>query len=186
MVQGPGVPNYTFKNVVVPAGNNTEANLQSIYGSLLTAADVPANAAAVGWASPTLNNYKLRATSAYISGGHSSTDGLDVGIDQDILEDALGWIKNVRTLNIASTAATIAFHAPDTGTACYVAYGTGPTGTWTPNAFDPLTWSVSPADTSVSQERLIGLSGLSVKTEYFYQVWCGGTAPTTTRNMRTL
>ena len=186
MVQGVGVANYTFNNVMIPAGNNTQANLQSIYGSLLTAAQVPANAAAVGWVDSAHHNYRLRSASAYASGGHNTTDGLDAGINQDVLEDAQGLIKNVRALNITSTGAAIAFHAPDRGVACYVAYGTGPTGTWTPDAFNPLTWSVSPADTSAHQERSIGVSGLSAKTEYFYQVWCGGTVPTTTRNMRTL
>ena len=103
---------------------------------------------------------------------------IDTHAHIDQLEDSLGWIKNVRSLNITSTGATIAFHAPDGGTACYVAYGRAPSGTWTPDAFDPLTLSVSPADTSANQERSIGLSGLSPGTGYFYQVWCGGTAPT--------
>ena len=178
-------PSYDFSNVVIPAGVNTQSNLQTIYGSLLTAAQVPANPAAVGWVDAAHNNYRLRSTSAFISGGRNATDGLDVGVNQDILEDAQGLIKNVRALNITSTGAAIAFHAPDSDAACYVAYGTGPTGTWTPNAFNPLTWSVSPADRSAHQERSIGLSGLSAKTEYFYQVWCAGTAPTTTLNLRT-
>ena len=186
-----------FTNSQTMSGNSATAPVIAAWTNPNTF--IPADAtvanriASSTWISATANpaawpaaNLRFATASPYIAGSHKTTDGTDVGINQDVLEDALGWITNVRVLNITSTTATIAFHAPDSGTACYVARGTGAAGTWTPTAFNPLTWTVSPPQTSASRERSIELSGLSAKTEYFYQVWCRGAAPDSTRNLRTL
>jgi hypothetical protein len=172
----PVIAAWTKPNTFIPAD-------ATVAGRIASSKWNSASASPSAWPAA---NLRFSTASPYIAGGHNATDGADIGVNQDVLEDALGWITNVRTLDITSTGATIAFHAPDSGTPCYVAYGTGPVGTWTPTAFDPLTWSVSPPQASASQERSIGLSGLSAKTEYFYQVWCGGTAPATTGNLRTI
>lgn len=60
------------------------------------------------------NNYRLRPSSAYASGGAiHATDGTDVGVDMDALEAAQGKVSNVRAFDVGSTTATIGFLAPD-------------------------------------------------------------------------
>ena len=167
---------------LIPQGGTVAAR---IAGSRFHRAPIPAN----GFRATTMShNLRLRPDSPYAAGAvpHLSTDGLGAGPDIDDVEDTQGIIKNVRTLNITSSGATIAFHAPDAGTACYVGYGTGPIGILTATAFDPITWSASAADTSPGKERSIELPGLLDGTSYFYQVWCEGAAPTETKNLRTL
>jgi hypothetical protein len=188
------IPGYTSSN---PSGGFVTSQSTSGWTSawtvgttIPTASAVPARLSAQGWrwapagippawpiGQPPLFDLRFSYTSPNISGAHASTDGLDIGADVDQLEDALGWIKNVRALSIATTSASISFHAPDLGASCVVGYGTNS---------DLATWTQSGADTSGSQERSIALSGLTTGTAYQYQVWCSGTAPTSTRNFRTL
>ena len=106
----------------------------------------------------------------------SEPDGMDVGVDQDALEDALGWVKNARVLSLAATSFAVAFHSPDSSTACYVGYGTGS---------NPTTWSVTAANILAQKERTIAVTGLTAKTAYYFQVWCSKTAPTATAIVRT-
>jgi hypothetical protein len=101
---------------------------------------------------------------------------LDVGVNQDALEDALGWIKNVRTAAVTATGFTAVFHAPDPSGACYVGYG---------NSTNPVTWQRTAADTSASQERSISVTGLTPQTTYSFQIWCANTAVTVTETVRT-
>lgn len=177
MVQGPGLPNFTFSNVMIPAGTNTQGAIQTIYTPIITAAQVPTGASAVGWNNAAGGDFRLNYLSPFVSGGAThALDGLSVGANIDQLRDAIGIIDGAHPISITTTAASIVFHAPDLGAACYVAYGT---------STDPTTWTRTAADTSASQARTIALTGLTTKTFYNWQTWCSGTAPTVTQGFLT-
>ncbi|HUS07451.1 MAG TPA: hypothetical protein VMZ52_14180 [Bryobacteraceae bacterium] len=147
-------------------------------GSYLpTQSTVPARIASVKWKAPATLNLRLEDDSPYRPGGtFRATDNLDIGMNQDALENALGWANNVRVLSLTASSASIAFHAPDPGAACYVGYGASP---------DPTTWPRTEADSSATQERSISVTGLDPGTVYSFQVWCSGTAPTSTQTVTT-
>lgn len=97
--------------------------------------------AQIEWFNVNAANFRISATppSPYISGNTPSltsktTDGLDVGVNQDRLEQHQGKVSNVRFLNKTSTAVDVYFYAPDSF-ACGVDWGTTSfftgSGSWT-------------------------------------------------------
>jgi hypothetical protein len=171
-----------FANSQTMKGNSSASEITRAYSGLpntfvRTESNVAGRIAAAGWSSPASANFRFSAGSPYIAGGASAgNDGKELGANIDQLEDAQGRIKNVNASSITSANASITFHSPDSGTPCYVGYGTNP---------DPVTWIVTPSETSPSQERTIAISSLSGATAYSYQVWCSGAAPTATATFRT-
>lgn len=135
-------------------------------------------AGAIDWADPARGDFRIGASASHKSGGAKrASDGLDRGVDMDALERETGMIRMAEALNITGTSAKIPFMAPDSGTACRVAYGTGDApGAWTGR---------SAVDTADGFARVITLTGLSPNTEYGYRVWCSGTAQSSTMKFRT-
>ena len=87
------------------------------------------------WFSVSANNFRLSSSSPYISGNQRSqpsptTDGLDAGANIDQLEQHQGKVSNVRAYGLSSTAATVAFYAPDSF-ACGVDWTSNSWSTWT-------------------------------------------------------
>lgn len=190
-------PTYTWSNNLVfggftstpnQSGNSSASAIATAYTGLTNTflraeATVAGRIAAIGMWNPTtpstaLSNFRWRTSSPYIAGGGSaSTDGSDLGANQDIAQDAQGLIKNVRALSISATGFTVDFHSPDTGTNCYIGYGTGT---------DPSAWTVTSANTQTVKERSIAVTGTAGKTVFQFQVWCAGTEPSATQTVRTL
>ncbi len=175
------IPGYT--NSQTMSGDSKAADwVTSWRGStntwIPTDSTVAARVAGSRWDNPSSASFQFTQSSPYISGGpNRATDDTDIGANQPGVQDALGWVLNVRTPLISSSGFTAAFHAPDPSTACYVGYGT---------SSDPTTWSQTEADTSATQERTIQVTGLTSETTYYFQIWCSQSAPTTTSPVRTL
>jgi hypothetical protein len=123
--------------------------------------------AAIGWNAPLSygfagGNYRLNGLSPYISGGHLSSDGLDMGANIDQLEAAQGRVSDVHTYQLTSTSATIAFLAPDSQ---------GLTVDWGTSAF----WTGSGAWTRVAnaggqRAQTVALTGLPAHGLIYYRV----------------
>lgn len=119
----------------------------------------------------------LRYDSPYVAG---TTDGKPPGVDREQLISDLGLVENVYAHTVTSSGFTVHARVPDSGGKCYIGYGT----TALPVAGDgTINWTKTSANTTASRERNIAVSGLSAGT-YHYQVWCAGTAPTDTRDVR--
>ena len=87
------------------------------------------------WFNVSANNFRLASASPFISGNQKSqpsptTDGLDAGANIDQLEQHQGKVSNVRAYGLSSTAATVAFYAPDSF-ACGVDWTSNSWSTWT-------------------------------------------------------
>lgn len=190
-------PNYIWSNNLVmggftstatQSGNSSAAAIATAYTGLPNTflraeATVAGRVSAAKWINATTpstsqTNFRWAASSPYIAGGGSaSTDGSDLGANQNTAQDAQGIIKNVRALSITTTGFAADFHSPDTGTSCYIGYGTGT---------DPSGWAVIGPNTQTVKERSIAVTGLATKTVYNWQVWCAGTEPSATQAARTL
>jgi hypothetical protein len=170
------VPGYT--NSQTMSGDSNAANWVTAWtGStntwIPTDSTVAARMTAQKWQAAAANNYKWinNPASPNIAGGSNggATDGSDIGVNQNKLQDDLGWITNVRYGSVTSSGFTAYFHAPYATTGCYVGYGT--------NSSDASGWSKTSADSPTSQERTISVTGLTTKTTYYWQVWCPNSAP---------
>ncbi len=115
------------------------AQISSVQPSLPTSywpngSTLAARIAQIGWFNAAASNFRLASNSPYISGAKTSSDGLDVGVNMDQLEQHQGRVSNIRTLSATSTSATVGFYAPDSF-ACGIDWGTSAfwsgTGTWT-------------------------------------------------------
>ena len=136
--------------------------------------------AQVGWfnactltsASSCVNNLRLLNSSAYNSGSHTSTDGLDIGANIDQLEQHQGKVSNVRTYGATSTGVTIAWYAPDSN-ACPVDWGTGTSafyngsGSWT-----------RVSGTGGQRVQTVSLTGIPSHSLVYYRVNCQVQQPT--------
>ncbi len=136
--------------------------------------------AQVGWfnactltsASSCVNNLRLLNSSAYNSGSHTSTDGLDIGANIDQLEQHQGKVSNVRTYGATSTGVTIAWYAPDSN-ACPVDWGTGTSafyngsGSWT-----------RVSGTGGQRVQTVSLTGIPAHSLVYYRVNCQVQQPT--------
>jgi hypothetical protein len=130
----------------------------------------PVSEAEVGWALPSLKapfDFRLRDHSAYISGGaRRASDGLDAGVDVDLLESKLGLVKNVRVRAVTADSATISYLAPD-GAACSVEVGMS------------SSWGTGQRYSDGGGERVrdVAVMGLNASTPYHYRVLCAASQP---------
>jgi hypothetical protein len=138
----------------------------------------PASTSVVKWFDPSISSpltgasdFRLRPDSPYVSGGATpASDGLDIGVDVDALEVALGKVSNVSVRDIGTTTATISYLAPDSD-ACVVEYSTSTTwGTQTLGDRDD--------DGGGGRVRNVDLTGLTRGTQYYVRVLCGTQQPT--------
>jgi len=113
---------------------------------------------------------RLNSASPYISGGHLSTDGLDIGANIDQLEQHQGKVSNVRALGSTSTSTTIAFFAPDSK-ACSVDWGNSAfysgSGSWT-----------RVSGSGGQRVQTVALTGLPAHGLVYYRVNCAVQQPT--------
>lgn len=150
----------SFPGSLAEATSGNVSTYQTAYGSYATGNYWPnANTltgpsgrqSQVGWFSVPASNFRLISTSPYISGAHASTDGSDIGVNQDQLEQHQGKVSNVRAYGLTSTSATVAFYAPDSF-ACSVDWTTNSFATWT-----RVTGSAGSPDVRVQAVPLSGL-----------------------------
>jgi hypothetical protein len=131
--------------------------------------------AQIGWFSTSAANFRLAANSPYISGGKTSIDGLDVGVNMDQLEQHQGKVSNVRVMAKTSTSATIGFYGPDSF-ACGVDWGNSAfyngSGPWT-----RVSGAVGTVDPRV---QAVTLTGLPAHGLIYYRVNCAVMQPTGT------
>ena len=157
-------PNWTAENNVMCCG------WAGYSGSYPPTFRWPATAAEVGWLKAGLTapyDFRLRHDSPYISGGaQRASDGLDVGVDMDLLEAAQGRVRNVRVHSLGSSSATLAYLAPDSA-ACTIEYGLS------------ATWGTGTrvSDGGGDRARNVTLSGLNPHTLYHYRVLCAVEQP---------
>ena len=164
---------------MTPSGQMSYSDLQASFGSLLTTntlvnatTGVPNALAAMKFIDAvTGTNFRLRNESPFISGGsfnqtaRQTTDLKDAGADINQLELDMGFVTliGVPGNSVTSTAATVAFLAPD-AQGCPVDYSSSdPTLI---NSFTRVT------DTGTARNRAVALSGLSSGTTYYYRVNC--------------
>ncbi len=182
-VRGTAQINYSFsKNLLVPLYTNSSTLTGNMDPAVTTTnftglgSFVKADSAVLdritntGWFKASLgglvNNYRLKSTSAYISGGaNRSTGGIDLGANINDVEQVQGLIYNVRPTAIGTTTATISFTAPDASVPCYVYYGTGT---------DVSLFPSSVTNSTASRLRSMNLTGLSSGIKFSYQVFCAG------------
>lgn len=149
-------PKYVWSNNLVVNGYTNSQTLTGV-----------ATASAIASAYAGLPGTLFRGESVVpgrITALQSSVTGL--GVDYNKLDDAQGIIKNTKV-----SGGVVSFHAPDAGAGCWVMYGLKNTS---------VSWARSAVDTSANQERAIPLVGLVSGSTYYYQIWCSGTAPTST------
>ena len=131
-----------------------------------------ARIAQIGWFNSATANFRLASNSPYISGSNASSDGLDVGVNMDQLEQHQGKVSNIRVISATSTSANLGFYAPDSF-ACGVDWGTTPfwngTGTWT---------RVNGGGGQRIQS--VSLSGLPAHGLIYYRLNCAVQQPTAT------
>ena len=135
-----------------------------------SANSLAARIAQIGWFNAATANFRLASNSPYISGSTASSDGLDVGVNMDQLEQHQGKVSNVRVISATSTSATIGFYAPDSF-ACGVDWGTTPfwsgTGTWT-----------RVSGSGGQRIQSVSLSGLPAHSLIYYRINCAVQQPT--------
>ena len=141
--------------------------------------------AQIGWFNVSTNDFRLSASSPYISGNQRNTpspttDGTSVGANMEQLLVHQGNVSNVRVLSSTSTSFTLGFYAPDSF-ACGVDYGTTPfyngSGSWTRVA--GAAGSVDPRVQSVT------ITGLQPGTLMYYRINCAVQQPTGTVQLPT-
>jgi hypothetical protein len=174
-------PEYSFaKNLLVPYYSNssvpsglvdsttTSSNYSGTGVYVMTGATVDARLSGVGFFSAANKDFRLRASSAYQSGGASNgTDGLELGANIDALNAAQGKVKNVRVRSITGSSATIHFTAPDS-VGCSVDYSTS-------SGFSTFTRI---SNTGGNRIQSVNLTGLSSHTMYYFRVNCAVEQPT--------
>jgi hypothetical protein len=137
----------------------------------------PTNLSAVGWfryagATSTLNDFRLRSTSFYISGGSGHAgDAKDMGADIDALLAAQGAVTLIGVPNssITSNSATVAFIAPDSQ-GCPVDASSSD-----PNVITSFTRF--PDAGGSNRVRNVSLTGLLGGTAYYFRVNCAVQQP---------
>lgn len=163
------VPSWQSQNNVICCGWGSSSNVNSHPPTY----SWPVAEAEVGWALPSLKapfDFRLRDHSQYISGGaRRATDGLDTGVDMDLLDSKLGLVKNIRVRAVTADSATISYLAPD-GDACVVEVGTSPS------------WGTGQRQSDGGGERVrdVPVTGLSASTRYHYRVLCTASQPSGT------
>jgi len=125
---------------------------------------------------PTVANYRLKATSAYRSGAHATTnpttDGLDAGADIDQLEAVSGVVSGAHAYGLTSTSATVAFFAPDTFACSVDADPSSDSGNFTPGVFSRVA-------SSPQRMQTVSLT-LTAHAQYTVRVNCAVQQPTFT------
>jgi len=104
----------------------------------------------------------------------AGTTGGPVRADYEVLARERGDV-NAGSSSLSASAGTITATVPDSGGTCTVGYGTGT---------DPSDWS-RVTDTATLYAFSKQLTGLAASTTYYWQLWCAGTAPTTTASFAT-
>jgi hypothetical protein len=176
------LPNNTIAGNLF-LGNTSNATLSSWWPAGGFVPTTPSDLTAVGWhryaanadadlvgavAQP--NYYRLRNASAYVSGGaRKGSDGLDVGVNFDTLEQAQGRVRLIGASGITTTSAQIAFVAPDTAS-CPVDYSA--TDATLITSFSRIAAGGAMGPNTAS------LTGLTPKTVYYYRVNCAVQQPT--------
>ena len=117
----------SFPGSLVEYNNSQIATAQSLFPANTywpsAGSSLSARINQLGWFNTASNNFRLKSTSPYISGAKASTDGLDIGVNMDILEAAQGKVSNVHAYGSTSTSTTIGFLAPDSF-GCGIDWGT--------------------------------------------------------------
>jgi hypothetical protein len=116
----------------------------------------------------------------FVSGGHFTTDGSDLGVNWNDMYKAQGAVNPPSVLSIGTTAATISWWVYDGSVGCSVDYAVAPN--------DPSTQSTGTCGASVAGGRCtastgnsqsVNLTGLSALTQYNVRVLCPVQQPTT-------
>jgi hypothetical protein len=180
---------FTYTNSMpgssVEFSSSDIASLQTSYSAIPTTGTyipagntLAARLANTGWfsactltsAASCVNNLRLLSSSPFISGGHLSTDGLDIGVNIDQLEQHQGKVSNVRALGSTSTSTTIALYAPDSN-ACSVDWGSSAfysgSGSWT-----------RVSGSGGQRVQTVALTGLPAHGLVYYRVNCAVQQPT--------
>jgi len=120
--------------------------------------------AGAGFFNASGRNLTLRVDSPIKAG--VQMDGLDAGVDLNVLESTQGKVRNVR-LNAGVTSATLSYVAPDE-TACFIDYSADPLG--------PSPTRMSDGGGNVL--RSVPIPDLSPETRYYYRLQCATEQPT--------
>lgn len=124
------------------------------------------------WFNVSAANFRYAAGSPYISGSHpGTTDGLDVGVNMDQLEQHQGKVSNVRVLAKTSTSFTLGFYAPDSF-ACGV--------DWSTNAFSTWTRVVGATGSPDPRVQSVAVTGVTAHAAPAYRLNCAVQQPTGT------
>jgi hypothetical protein len=164
MFRRDNVPFWEVNNNVICCG------WSSASGSNPPTSRWPGNESEIRWSRPSLTepfDFRLRHDSQFISGGsRPATDGVDAGVDVDLLESKMGRVKHTRVRAVSSASATISYLAPD-AEACIVETGTAPV------------WGsgTRQADGGGDRVRNVSISGLNAGTKYHYRVLCAVEQP---------
>jgi hypothetical protein len=175
-------PSYVWDHNVMIGNGATQSQIQSAWPNHTGNNYIPSNTnlSAVGWfkyqtpvlqnGNPQSLNFHLKAN--YCSGcNNPANDGRDEGADINALEAAQGktTLIGAPASSISSSAATVAFVAPDSA-GCPVDYSSS----------DPtlITNFTRISDPGGPRVRNISLSGLSSQTTYYYRVNCAVEQPT--------
>ncbi|HMF77565.1 MAG TPA: hypothetical protein VK604_18045 [Bryobacteraceae bacterium] len=186
---GPGNPSYNFAGNVImglytdasatPNGQITAGTIGTLFGSLVntnsvvSGANVPATIGSMKWFNNDITSqfpdFHLRHDSAYIAGNNPRTKTADAGVNMEVLNASQGLVTliGVPGKTITTSAATIAYVAPDSGT-CYVDYSSTDS--------DVIASFSRTVDSGGARTRNVALSSLSSGTTYFYRVECRGNA----------
>jgi hypothetical protein len=125
------------------------------------------NFATIGFVDYAKHDFRLKDSSLYASGGaRRGSDDKDLGADTDVIDGAVGKVKNVRVREISSSGATLSYTAPDTD-ACTVEYG--PSAAWGSGSRS--------SDGGGDRGHNFTLGGLSGGTTYYYRVLCAAEQP---------
>jgi hypothetical protein len=143
----------------------------SPYSSTTTLAQRQAQ---IGWFSVPNNNFRLGANSPFISGytktqPSPTTDGLSVGVNQDVLEAHQGALSNIRVLSSTSTGFTLAWFSagyPSYDGVAVLDYGTAAfyngSGSWTRVS--------GTAGTPDGRMQSVTVSGLTAHSLVYYRI----------------
>jgi hypothetical protein len=170
-------PSYVFSNNVLVGNGATQSQIQGWYSGLSNSVPNITSLSNVGWfncqgssCAGSASDFHLKAN--YCSGcGARAADLADVGADMDTLLSMQGNVVLIGTpaSSITSTAASVAFLAPDSA-GCPVDYSS--TDSTLLNNFNRVN------DPGGNRVRNITLSGLASRTTYYYRVNCAVQQPT--------
>lgn len=104
-------------------------------------------------------NYRSKSTGLTIAGKRRSTDGKDVGADQDAIDIERRIVKGFRATDIGTTTATLAWTAPVAGETCTLTC--------------PACSTIRTTNALNTRPRSTALASLSAATMYTVYLTCG-------------